>query len=43
LLLQPLNDCFAFAMWGWGFVTRRIRWRQTSYRVARDGSVHPLA
>jgi len=38
----PLSDALAFALWCWGFVARRVQWRDARYRVARDGSVHPL-
>jgi len=43
LWVLPINDLLAFALWGWGFVSRQIHWRQARYRVARDGSVQPLA
>lgn len=36
----PLTDLLAFALWCWGFVTRRVQWRHARYRVARDGSAH---
>jgi ceramide glucosyltransferase len=38
----PLNDLLVFALWCWGFVTRRVQWRHARYRVARDGSAHPI-
>jgi len=38
----PLTDLLAFALWCWGFVTRRVQWRHARYRVARDGSAHPI-
>jgi hypothetical protein len=31
-----------FALWCWGFVTRRVQWRHARYRVARDGSARPI-
>lgn len=40
--LIPVSDALAFGLWCWGFATRRVEWRQARYRVARDGSVHPL-
>ncbi|HTW37380.1 MAG TPA: bacteriohopanetetrol glucosamine biosynthesis glycosyltransferase HpnI [Steroidobacteraceae bacterium] len=42
LWVLPFNDCLAFFLWGWGFVSRRVHWRATRYRVTRDGSVEPL-
>jgi ceramide glucosyltransferase len=42
LWVLPLTDLLSFALWCWGFATRRVQWRQTRYRVARDGSAHPL-
>ena len=42
LWVLPLTDLLGFALWCWGFATRRVQWRQTRYRVARDGSAHPL-
>jgi len=41
LWVIPLNDALAFALWCWGFASRRVLWRDTRYRVARDGSVEP--
>ena len=40
-LLIP-NDLLVFFLWCWGFMSRRVRWRETRYRVARDGSAEPL-
>jgi len=42
LWVLPLNDLLVFALWCWGFVTRRVQWRHARYRVARDGSAHPI-
>jgi ceramide glucosyltransferase len=42
LWVLPLNDLLAFTLWCWGFVSRRVHWRQSRYRVARDGSAQPL-
>jgi ceramide glucosyltransferase len=36
------NDILGFALWCWGFTARRVQWRHVSYRVARDGSAHPV-
>jgi len=41
LWVAPLSDFLAFALWCWGFASRRVYWRQARYRVARDGSVRP--
>ena len=38
----PLGDTLAFGLWCWGFAARRVQWRHARYRVARDGSAHPL-
>jgi ceramide glucosyltransferase len=35
----PLADVLGFALWCWGFATRRVHWRQDRFWVARDGSV----
>ncbi len=43
LWVLPLNDLLAFTLWCWGFVSRRVHWRQARYRVARDGSAQPIA
>jgi ceramide glucosyltransferase len=43
LWVLPVNDSLAFVVWCWGFVSRRVHWRQTRYRVARDGTVQPIA
>ncbi|MGH8294112.1 MAG: bacteriohopanetetrol glucosamine biosynthesis glycosyltransferase HpnI [Steroidobacteraceae bacterium] len=39
----PISDILGFALWSWGFVTRQVHWRQSRYRVARDGSVQPIS
>ncbi len=39
----PVNDGLGFALWCWGFATRRVQWRQAHYRIARDGSVHLIS
>jgi ceramide glucosyltransferase len=38
LLLLPLRDTLSLGLWGWSFITRRVRWRDDHYRVARDGT-----
>jgi ceramide glucosyltransferase len=38
----PLADMLGFTLWCWGFVTRRVHWRQDRFWVARDGSVQPI-
>jgi ceramide glucosyltransferase len=42
LWLVTLNDLLAFALWCWSFTTRRVHWRRARYRVARDGTAHPI-
>ncbi|MGO9512538.1 MAG: bacteriohopanetetrol glucosamine biosynthesis glycosyltransferase HpnI [Steroidobacteraceae bacterium] len=42
LALLPLRDGLSFALWLWGFVTRRVHWRDDRYRVTRDGSAQPI-
>jgi ceramide glucosyltransferase len=42
LWLVALNDLLTFSLWCWGFVTREVQWRQARYRVARDGTAHPI-
>jgi ceramide glucosyltransferase len=43
LWVLPVGDTLAFGLWCWGFLSRRVHWRQARYRVARDGSVQPIA
>lgn len=43
LWVLPISDTLAFTLWCWGFFSRRVHWRQARYRVARDGSVQPVA
>jgi len=38
LLLLPLRDTLSFALWGWSFATRRVRWRNHHFQVARNGA-----
>lgn len=42
LWVLPLADLLGFVLWCWGFVSRRVQWRHARYRVARDGSAHPI-
>ena len=42
MLVLPLRDALSVGLWSWGFVTRRVRWRDDHYRVNRDGSVLPV-
>jgi len=42
LWLVALNDLLVFALWCWSFTTRQVYWRQVRYRVARDGTAHPV-
>jgi ceramide glucosyltransferase len=37
LLLLPLRDILSFALWGWSFATRRVRWRDDHFQVTRNG------
>jgi ceramide glucosyltransferase len=39
LALIPARDCLSLGLWAWGFTTRQVRWREESYRVARDGTL----
>lgn len=43
LWVLPISDSLAFALWCWGFVSRRVHWRHTRYTVARDGTVQPIS
>jgi ceramide glucosyltransferase len=38
LLLLPLRDTLSFALWGWSFATRRVRWRDHHFQVTRNGA-----
>ena len=42
LLVLPLRDGLSLGLWVWGFMTRRVHWREDRYRVGSDGSVHPV-
>ena len=42
LLALPLRDALSLGLWGWGFVTRRVHWRDDRLRVTSDGSAHPV-
>jgi ceramide glucosyltransferase len=41
-LVLPLSDVLNLGLWAWSFVTRRVHWRDDSYRVTRDGSAQPV-
>jgi len=38
----PLREVLSLLLWAWGFVTRRVHWRDDRFRVTRDGSVQPV-
>jgi ceramide glucosyltransferase len=38
----PLREALSLGLWVWGFVTRRVHWRDDRLRVTRDGSVKPV-
>jgi ceramide glucosyltransferase len=40
--LAALSDLLGFVLWCWSFATRRVHWRDTRYRIARDGTIQPL-
>lgn len=40
--LLPLREALSLGLWAWGFVTRRVHWRDDRFRVTRDGSVQPV-
>jgi ceramide glucosyltransferase len=42
LLLVPFRDLLHFALWGWSFATRRVKWRSHHYHVTPDGSAQPV-
>jgi ceramide glucosyltransferase len=42
LLVLPLRDGLSLGLWVWGFMTRRVHWREDRYRVSSDGSAHPV-
>ena len=42
LFVLPARDLLSVALWGWSFVTRRVRWRDDHFLVNRDGSVLPV-
>jgi ceramide glucosyltransferase len=42
LLVLPLRDVLGLVLWVWSFATRRVQWRDASFRVGRDGSVVPM-
>jgi ceramide glucosyltransferase len=42
LILVFLREFLSLGMWGWSFMTRRVRWRDAHYHVFRDGSALPI-
>jgi hypothetical protein len=42
LLILPVRDTLTFALWGWSFVTRTVRWRDGHFRVTRNGAFQPV-
>jgi len=43
LLILPFRDTLSLGLWGWGFLTRRVHWRDERYVVSRDGSARLAA
>ncbi len=43
LLILPFRDTLSLGLWGWGFLTRRVHWRDERYLVDRDGSARLAA
>jgi ceramide glucosyltransferase len=43
LLILPLRDMLSFALWGWSFAARGVRWGDDHFQVTRDGSFQPVA
>jgi ceramide glucosyltransferase len=41
-VLMPLREALSLLLWAWGFVTRRVHWRDDRFHVTRDGSVQPV-
>ena len=38
----PLREALSLLLWAWGFVTRRVHWRDDRLSVTSDGSVQPV-
>ena len=43
LLLLPVRDSLSLGLWAWGFLTRRVHWREDQYVISRGGSVRRVA
>jgi ceramide glucosyltransferase len=43
LMIVPFRDMLSLGLWSWGFLTRRVRWRNDHFHVTRDGSVELVA
>jgi hypothetical protein len=43
ILLVLARDFLSLILWGWSFMTRRVRWRNEEYRVSKDGSALLIA
>jgi ceramide glucosyltransferase len=41
--LVPFREFLSLGLWGWSFMTRRVRWRDEHYEVSRDGAALPVA
>ena len=42
VILLPLRDLLSLGLWGWSFVTRRVRWRDSHFAVDNDGTARLL-
>lgn len=42
VILLPLRDLLSLGLWGWSFVTRRVRWRDSHFAIGPDGSARRL-
>lgn len=43
ILLVLVRDFLSLSLWGWSFMTRRVRWRNEEYKVSKDGSALLIA
>jgi ceramide glucosyltransferase len=43
VMIIPFRDVLSLSLWGWGLLTRRVRWREHHFQVTPDGSVELIA
>jgi len=42
LFVLPVRDLLSLGLWAWGFLARRVHWRDDQYVITRSGAAQRL-